>query len=184
MGLFKKPGIDSTRSPSERRFLWLGPLLAVILVLFCSVFVYWLIDRRPPLIAASGEFIGWDNNVPRRGHVVWRGIQRRACEGTIYRYIVDGEIVTLPPRPWEYRGPIDNPKDDPTTWGASFDVPDHINHDAAYRNRIEYICNPLHKLWPIVVAPPDVPFILREEDRNAGYAPRPNASRRGAIQGE
>ena len=155
---------------SERRFQWLGPILAIIVVGVCALFVSWLIDRKPPLNAVSGEFVGWDPNTPRRGHVIWRGIPTRSdCEGNIYRYIVDGEIVTLPPRKWEYRGPLDNPKNDPITWDAPFDVPNHIDHDASYRNRMEFICNPLHKLWPIPVAPPDVPFVLREQDRATSY---------------
>lgn len=159
---------------SEKRFQWLGPILALIVVGFLGLFIYWLLDRTPPLQAVSGTFIGWDHGTPRRGHVVWRGLQvRDNCEGTIYRYIVDGEIVTLVPRKWEYRGPIDsNPNGDPTTWHAPFDVPNHIDHDASYRNRIEFVCNPIHKFWPIPVAPPDVPFKLREQDKNLGY-PRP-----------
>jgi hypothetical protein len=158
---------------SERRFQWLGPILAVLVVSILGIFGYWLVDRDPPLDAVSGEFAWWEKDTPRRGHVIWRGIPTRSdCEGTIYRYIVDGEIVTLPPRKWEYRGPLENPNNDPITWDAPFDVPNHIDHDASYRNRIEFVCNPLHKLWPIPVAPPDVPFFLREQDKTFNY-PRP-----------
>lgn len=159
---------------SEKRFLLMGTALAVILVMLVALFVYWLVDRAPPIEAVSGEFVEWEQAAPRRGTVIWHGIQRRSeCTGTIYRYIVGGgETVTLPPRPWEYRGPIENPEANPRTWEAPFDVPPHVNHDAAYRNRIEFICNPLHKYMPIIVAPPDVPFSLAESDRRPGYLSR------------
>lgn len=158
---------------SEKLFLWVGSAATVVLVGSAALFITWMLDREPPLKAVSGQFVGWDNEVPRRGHVVWRGIQVRSeCTGTIYRYIVNGEIVALPPRLWEYRGPIDNPEESPRTWEAPFDVPQHINHDAAYRNRIEFICNPLHKYMPIIVPSPDVPFELREEDKEPGYIER------------
>lgn len=158
---------------SEKRFQWLGPILAAIVVGVLGLFGYWLVDRDPPLDAVSGQFGWWAGDTPRRGHVIWRGIPTRSdCEGVIYRYIVNGEIVTLPPRKWEYRGPLDNPNNDPITWLAPFDVPSHIDHDASYRNRIEWVCNPLHKFWPIPTNPPDVPFKLREEDKAHSY-PRP-----------
>ena len=149
-------------------------MLSFLLVGFCSLFIYWLMDRAPPIEGMSGEFVGWDDKVPRRGIVVWHGVQRRSeCTGTIYRYIVGGETIALPPRPWEYRGPIENPDDNPRTWEAPFDVPQHVNHDAGYRNRIEFVCNPLHKYMPIIVSPPDVPFSLPERDRRSGYVAHP-----------
>ena len=166
---------------SEKLFLWIGSIAAGLLVVCSALFISWMIDRAPPLKAVSGTFMGWDKNVPRRGHVVWRGLQTRTCAGTIYRYIVNGEIVTLEPRKWDYRGPIENPNDEPTTWDAHFDLPPHINHDAAYRNRIEFVCNPLHKFMPIIVPSPDVPFELREEDKQPNYVSRPTG---GTVKGQ
>ena len=159
---------------SEKRFLWVGTVLAILLVGFGALFISWLLDRELPMEGVSGEFVEWDDTVPRRGTVIWHGIQRRSeCTGTIYRYIVGGgETITLPPRPWEYRGPIENPEQNPRTWEAPFDVPQHVNHDASYRNRIEFVCNALHKYMPIIVAPPDIPFSLKESDRRPGYRSR------------
>lgn len=156
---------------SQKRFQWVGAVLTLLIIAPIALCVYWLIDRTPPLKAVTGQFMAWDKENPRSGHIVWRGIPvREDCEGTIYRYIVNGEIVTLMPRKWEYRGPVlndqvsidkrDIDKQDPITWDAPFEVPPHITHDAAYRNRMEFICNPLHKLWPIPISPPDVPFKL------------------------
>ena len=151
---------------SEKLFLWVGSIACLLLVGCAALFISWVIDREPPLNAVSGKFAGWEADTPRRGHVIWRGIPARDdCEGTIYRYIVNGEIVTLPPRQWEYRGPLDSPGNDPITWDAPFDVPNHIDHDASYRNRLSFVCNPLHKLWPIIITAPDVPFFLREQDK-------------------
>lgn len=152
--------------------LRIGAVFAAAAVAFLCVLGYWVIDRSPPLVGVSGRFLGWDPNTPRRGHVVWGAIQvRPECEGTIFRFIVNGEIVRLEPRVWEYRGPIDSNGEIPTTWDADFDVPPHINHDAKYRNRFEFVCNPLHKFWPIPVSPPDVPFYLRPEDKVMPYVP-------------
>ena len=150
--------------------MWVLGVVGVCVVSSICLLGYWLIDRDPPLVAVSGRFLGWDPNVPRRGHVKWGAIQTRPeCEGTIYRYIVNGEMRRLDPRKWEYRGPIDNPKPIPTTWDAPFDVPVDINHDASYRNRFEFICNPMHKFWPIIVPAPDVPYYLREQDKIIPY---------------
>jgi len=150
--------------------MWLLGVLGVVSAVVVSVLFYWLIDRAPPLTAVSGKFLGWDTEVPRRGHVKWGAIQTRPeCEGTIYRYIVNGEMRRLEPRKWEYRGPIDNDKQIPVTWDAPFDVPVDINHDASYRNRFEFVCNSLHKFWPIVVSAPDVPYYLREQDKVIPY---------------
>lgn len=164
---------DAPKSSSEKRFMWLGPILALILVSLGALFVSWLLDRRSPMEAVSGEFVRWDEANPRQGLVIWHGIQRRSsCTGTIYRYIVNGEIIALTPRTWEYRGPIEDPEKNPRTWEAPFEVPDHVNHDASYRNRFEFICNPLHKVFPIIVAPPDVEFSLPESQRKPGYTTR------------
>lgn len=160
---------------SETRFQYLSPVLSVVLVILGAVFIWWLIDRKPPLEGFSGTFLYWDENNPRRGVVLWSGIQRRSeCTGRIYRYIVGGgETIALDPRPWEYRGPIEDPEKNPRTWEADFEVPYHVNHDAGYRNRIEFICNPFHKFMPIIVPAPDVPFSLPEAARRPGYVTIP-----------
>ena len=150
--------------------MWVMGVCGVLCVVSLSLLGYWAIDRDPPLVAVSGKFLGWDPDVPRRGHVKWGALQARPeCEGIIYRYIVNGEMRRLEPRKWEYRGPVDNPKSVPTTWDAPFDVPVDLNHDASYRNRFEFVCNWVHKIWPIVITAPDVPYYLREQDKIIPY---------------
>lgn len=150
--------------------MWLTGIIAVPAALFICVLGFWLIDRQPPITAVSGRFLGWDESVPRRGHVLWGAIRvRDDCEGTIHRYIVDGEIVRLEPRKWVMNDPIDPGEGIPTTWDAPFDVPPHLNHDAKYRNRFTFICNPIHKFSPIIVTAPDVAYHLRDEDKVVPY---------------
>ena len=81
---------------------------------------------------------------------------------------MDGEIVILPPRTIEYKGPIENDNNDITTVNAYFDLPERIKHDASYKIRIEYECNPLHEYFPIIVAPSEIKFKLAPYMENDG----------------
>lgn len=153
---------------AEWRFIYLGPPIAILTLISLTLFGWWFADRQQPMEALTGTFVKWDEKTPRRGHVVWKGIPVRSCPGIIYRYIVDGEIVILPPKVLEYHGPIDNPEKDIRTIPATFDLPERVKHDASYRIRILYKCNPLHEYFPIIVAPPDVPFELAPYMENDG----------------
>ena len=153
---------------AEWRFQYLLPPIALLTLISLSLFGYWFADREQPMQALTGTFVGWDENIPRRGHVVWKGIPKRSCPGTVYRYIVDGEIVILPPRTIEYKGPIENDNNDITTVNAYFDLPERIKHDASYKIRIEYECNPLHEYFPIIVAPSEIKFKLAPYMENDG----------------
>ena len=153
---------------AEWRFVYLGPPIAISMCLCLALFGWWFADRKQPIEALSGTFVGWDQKVPRRGHVIWKGIPVRSCPGVVYRYIVDGEIVILPPKIIEYQGPIDNEAKDVRTIPATFDLPERIKHDASYKIRIEYKCNYLHEYFPIIVAPSEVPFQLAPYMENDG----------------
>lgn len=155
---------------AEWRFTYLGPPIAVLVLISLGLFGWWFADRQQPMEALTGTFIGWDEKVPRRGHVLWKGIPVRSCPGTVYRYIVDGEIVILPPKKLEYQGPIDNEAKDVRTIPAYFDLPERVKHDASYKIRIVYKCNALHEYFPIIVAPSDVPFKLAPYMENDGTA--------------
>lgn len=153
---------------AEWRFQYLLPPIALLTLISLSLFGYWFADREQPMLALTGTFIGWDEHIPRRGHVVWKGVPKRSCPGIAYRYIVDGEIVILPPRMIEYKGPIENEKNDITTVSTYFDLPERIKHDASYKIRIEYKCNPLHEYFPIIIAPSEVRFKLAPYMENDG----------------
>lgn len=159
---------------AEWRFMYLGPPIAILVVISLLLFGWWFADRQQPMEALTGTFVGWDEKIPRRGHVVWKGIPVRSCPGTVYRYIVDGEIVILPPKKLEYQGPIENEAKDVRTISADFDLPERIKHDASYKIRILYKCNPLHEYFPIIVAPSDVPFKLAPHMENDGTTPEPS----------
>ena len=150
---------DVVRNP-ERRFLYFGHFFAFTIVFVVGLLGYWLIDRTPPMMGVTGKFIGWDQTHPNIGHVEWRGVQMRSCSGRAYRWIVNGVVIPLPSREIEYHGPIDRDDRDPLAWRTFFEIPDWLGHPASYRVRIEYHCNPLQKFFPIIVAPPDVPFPL------------------------
>lgn len=162
---------------AENRFLYFGPVFVVIILAVIFLFAFWMLDRSPPIRALTGQFIGWDSEKPHLGHVEWKGIQSRSCRGKVYRWIVDGVVIQLAPKDIQYSGPIDNPNKDPTTWRTTFTVPEWLEHDASYRIRIEYVCNPLHVYQPIVIAPPDVKFQLPADmQTRSGYShdPEPN----------
>lgn len=159
---------------AEWRFLYLGPPIGILIVISLLLFGWWLSDRRYPLEELTGTFVGWDEKIPRRGHVIWTGIPVRSCPGTVYRYIVDGEIVILPSKKLEYQGPIENPSRDIRVIPTSFDLPERIKHDASYKIIIVYECNKLQEYAPIRLTPPAVPFKLAPYMENDGIVPEKN----------
>ena len=165
--------LESPLRRPENRFLYLGPFFALVILVILGLFGYWMLDRRPPIYGLTGKFVGWDAKDPRVGHIEWKGVQVRSCPGRVYRWIVNGVLVQLPSREIEYAGPIDKPDHEQTTWHITFTLPDWLDHDAAYRIRIEYVCNPMHKYQPIVVSPPDVPFTLPPGHPSHSVRPAP-----------
>lgn len=140
------------------RFQWLVTILVVLIIGPIGLCLYWATDREMPILAQSGVFAGWDEHNPRIGWIEWTGIRQRYCEGTSYRWLVDGVVVELAPIHIRYNGeaPVVNKKT--SSWRVPFEIPEWFRQNASYRVRVEYSCNPFQKLYPLVVTLPDIPF--------------------------
>lgn len=149
MRLFKDPA---------SRFQWLVTILVALIIGPIGLCVYWAADRELPILGQSGVFIGWDENNPKIGWIEWTGIRQRVCDGTSYRWLVNGVVIELPQIHVWSNGKVDNPEKKPSSWRISFEVPEWFHHNASYRARILYQCNPLQKVFPLIVQLPDIPF--------------------------
>lgn len=140
------------------RFQWLVTILVALIIGPIGLCLYWAADRQLPILAQSGVFVGWDKNNPRIGWIEWTGIRQRVCDGTSYRWLVDGIVVELPPIHVWSNGKVDNPDKKSSSWRVAFEVPEWFRHNGSYRARILYQCNPLQKVFPLIVQLPDIAF--------------------------
>ena len=151
---------------AERRFRVLHPLLLLAAAALAVLFTAWALDDAPPIEAMAGRAVAV--HVRDDGAVAvlveWTGRRARLCDGYSYRWVLDGSITQIPgavhpPPPASEVGAVQ-------TWRVWVPVPPDIHDGAgAYRIRMLFACNPLQRLFPIVVDPPDVPFTI---DRGTG----------------
>jgi hypothetical protein len=150
---------------AERRFQVLAPLLFAALAGLAVLFAAWAADDEPPIENMVGRAISVDVRDDGAATVLveWTGRRLRLCDGFSYRWIIDGYITQLasavhPPEPASNIGKV-------MTWRVSIPVPPDLHDGAgAYRIRMTFACNPLQRIFPIIVDPPDVPFLI---DRRA-----------------
>lgn len=143
---------------SSSRFQLLVPVLVMLILGSIGLCLYWAADRELPILAQSGVFVGWDEHNSRIGWVEWTGIRQRYCDGTSYRWLVDGVVIELPTIHIRPNQEEDVPDKKLSTWRVAFEVPEWFHQNASYRVRVEYSCNSWQKLFPLVVSLPDVPF--------------------------
>lgn len=120
---------------------------------------YMVGDNQPPYsyIVEQSYVIP---NPSQSGHQVqvhWQFKINRLCPGSIVRTVVDaktGAKFSYDPTPalGTVRGGDDH-------LDRTFFLPDGIRPGPKlYRANAEYICNPLHRIWPLKVQTPDIPF--------------------------
>ena len=143
---------------SEHRFRTIAPLLFAALVALAGLFGYWLLDNDPPLENMTGKVVSVEVHPDGGAQVIveWMAMLRRVCHGNSIRWIINGYITPLPDIAYPPTHPADVGR--VIKWRVPIAVPKDFHDTGAYRVRVGYECNPLHRLFPIVLDPPDVPF--------------------------
>jgi hypothetical protein len=138
------------------KLLWIVGVI-VSIVLGCIAFMF--ADNQPPYsyIVEKSYVIP---NPSHAGHQVlihWEFKINRLCPGTIVRTIVDaktGATISYDPTP-----ALSTVKIGDTFLERTFFLPEGIRPGPKlYRANAEYVCNPLHRVWPLKVQTPDIPF--------------------------
>lgn len=140
----------------EFRFIILAIWLMIFTVVPLSLATYWLLDTAQPVEVISSRVIGRTENNPRSVIVERRLKRLRFCEGISHRWVANGVVYQLSPL-WVGTEGVTT-KDDPKreTVRVTVDLPHYLGNTAVYRSVIHYSCNPLQKLFPLVVMLPDV----------------------------
>lgn len=124
-----------------------------------GIFGYWATDRNPPVIIDMA--IAASPSVRPGGdlRVTYRVIRRASCETLLQRVIIDsaGTRLTLPDI--EYKaspGPLGRDE-----YSVVVTIPTKATQGSArYRATTSYICNPLHRWWPITTLASDIKFMV------------------------
>jgi len=143
---------------SAHRFRFLAPALFIVLTLLAGLFAYWALDDTPPVENMTGKVVSSEVYPDGSAKVIveWMAVRRRICHGNSIRWIIDGYITPLPNI--EYPPPHPGEIGQVVKWRVPIAVPKDFHDEGTYRVRVVYECNPLHRLFPITIDPPDVPF--------------------------
>jgi hypothetical protein len=134
----------------------------------------WIADRDPP-IALNNSRVMTPVVEPGGQLKVRYGVYRfRSCATHIDRWIFSGEAkvrTTLDDVDYQ-SSPVPL---GPADFVAVVDIPKRIEPGpAVYRIAATYVCNPLHRIWPVKTAPPEIHFEIRVPDLQIpieGHAP-------------
>lgn len=113
------------------------------------------LDRTPPYERQVGEIIPAIAKSEEEVAIRWTGAVRRSCGGTVCRYITgaDGRTRFLGCVPAIYAQVADS-----IDLIRYFRLPKLPPGPASYQAITSFVCNPMHKLFPIVVDGPVVRF--------------------------
>lgn len=118
------------------------------------------IDRDPPVIMV--DRVLETHYVTRGSTLKYRNIvnRKRICSAHIERFLNDGQNYRhqLPSTTATYIGPLGI-----MTYGQTLEIP-RLAHsgDAELHVTVNYVCNPLHNWYPIVVRNPPLKFTIIE----------------------
>lgn len=148
-------------SEPANRFMFLG-VVFLLFIMGCSATVlYWALDDELPLVGVTGTFKGWDDEHPHLGRVEWTGLRNRYCDATVDHWIInDGRYVSFyeTHRPGSHiMNEAEKGKSD--TIYETIEVPEEVRGNLVnpkYRIRFEFVCNYLHKAFPLVVTAPEL----------------------------
>lgn len=135
--------------------------LAVVAVVFAPL-VWWAADRTPPIILTTYDVE--PDNVPPGG-TIYRviGLTRlRQCEVTPQTILVDGGRVRwyFDDRPVSIPGPVGTDH-----YKRPIVIPmQALPGKAVLRTTTEFVCNPVHLVWPIKTTNPPLEFTITRQD--------------------
>lgn len=136
---------------------WLAAITLLSLIAFWSGLVgFWVQDRAVPVKGKAVDIVG---PVYPGGRLLvrWNVHRDRACAATRQELIVDVQGVRWLIAAQTYSGPAGPLGDDSfiTQTPLPADIPTGA---ATMRVTLSFVCNPIHRLWPIVSTAPDLPF--------------------------
>ena len=110
---------------------------------------YWTLDRQVPIVIQDTSVFPPDAAPGDTIKITWTATELKGCSGTIYRRFIDstGTIFEISPVPSIYRGLLVGGV---KTFSREVRIPFGMAPGPAiYTGFREYICNPIHYLWPI-----------------------------------
>ena len=116
----------------------------------------WAADREPPIYVIKAEPVKtvWPGDELQLRYTVYR---RKSCETNIDRFIFDSQLVRYVLDDLAFSG-APGPLGE-STYVARVAIPAKFAiGQARYRVISKFVCNPLQRIWPIVVESPDVVF--------------------------
>lgn len=162
--IMKEPG---------QRFMFLGVGFLLFIMGCSGLTLYWALDNELPVTGMSGKFIGWDKEDPNVGHIEWTEVRHRFCDVKASRFVYNGldmaDVTTKDTKRSHEVLPEGERHKTRKRW-TTFEVPPGFRETATepkYRVRLEYSCNPLQNVFPLIVAPPEVSLKVTEGKQNA-----------------
>lgn len=156
--------------PTCRFMFWAIPMSTVILLVL-SLGVFWALDRQPPSTILHGWAAGYD--ATKKEIVIVREIFRnRYCPGVIYRWIIDGIVLQLPPvlvDPGISR--LRATSSGYETVMTAISAPPLALDSFVLRTEVHYACNPLQLLFPLVVEAPPIAISISSLKPISDYFP-------------
>lgn len=136
---------------------WAIAITLVSLIAFWAGLVgFWVQDRTAPVSGKAVEIVG-PVHPGGRLLVRWNVHRERACGATRQELIIDVQGVRWLIAAQSYAGPAGPLGED--SFITQTPLPPDIPTGAAkLRVTLSYVCNPVHRLWPIVATTPEVPF--------------------------
>jgi hypothetical protein len=157
-----------TAPPISRTRRWACNIAAAGIIFAISTVFWMAIDRDPPFVRISGKIIPEN---PRAGQWVesyWQVKGSRWCPGSLRRQVIDSHDVVWSLDPGPIAFGIEIPVGSPD-FRRRFQLPPKAEPGrAVYRVTTAYVCNPLHRWWPVVTTGPDVPFDIAPSPEQPG----------------
>lgn len=136
----------------RRQFILMAVGLVVFTLIILSPIIYWYaFDNTPPVSNLEGEVV---LKADDGSWVVieWRGHRERSCPGTTRRWLVNGVRSQLPNQGLPYSASSKTGRE--LVWRERVDIPKHLEPPLLYFIELEYWCNPIHNISPLVLFPP------------------------------
>lgn len=152
----------------KRRMIWrTGTLMLVGLL--SGIVGFMLVDREPPIrtlsLSAATKVVQPGGELKVATHIY----RYRVCRVILERRIVDKDEVRYQLEPVATAFPGNEGED---RYLSSVAVPRTASvGPARYVQARSYMCNPFHRIWPIVVTMPTVNFTIEGEPATSPYAP-------------
>ena len=138
--------------------------VGIFLTILLGAVGFMLADNQQPYIyLAEKSYVRPDPAAP--GHQIlvhWEFKVNRVCPGLIVRTLVDARTgAKISYDPILALGTI---KMGDTSLERTFLLPEGmLPGHKIYRANAEYVCNPLHRIWPLKVQTPDIHFEVKSE---------------------